>query len=97
MLLDNLAGHLQWVGLARAHVAGVESNNEDYMTSFFDQWDFKPGDDPTHGTVDYVTREVAEEADLVRAHPDGVYIGVDNKMLAPSCDSLFFPNDKFFS
>ena len=51
------------------------------MTDFFDQWDFVSADDPTHGTVDYVTREDAEQSDLVRAHSSGVFIGVDNTRL----------------
>ena len=55
--------------------------SEDYMADFFDQWDFVSADDPTHGTVDYVTREDAEQLELVRAHPDGVFIGVDNTQL----------------
>ena len=48
------------------------------MSGFFDQWDFVPADDPTHGTVDYIAREDAERLELVRSHTNGVFIGVDN-------------------
>jgi len=64
-----------WLSLASA-VTYV--HEQDYMSGFFDQWDFVPADDPTHGTVDYITREDAERLELVRSHTNGVFIGVDN-------------------
>ena len=43
--------------------------------AFFDHWDFISSDDPTHGFVDYVTKEVALKEELIRDEPGGNFIG----------------------
>lgn len=43
--------------------------------AFFDHWDFISSDDPTHGFVDYVTKEVALKEELIRDEPSGIFIG----------------------
>lgn len=53
-------------------------HSETYVGSdFFSKWDFFTGADPTHGTVEYVSFEVADEMGLVKASEDQVFIGVD--------------------
>ena len=43
--------------------------------AFFDHWDFISTDDPTHGFVDYVTKEVALKEELIWDEPGGIFIG----------------------
>jgi len=46
--------------------------------NFFNGWQFWTGDDPTHGTVDYVSQQVAQQAGLINTNVNGrVYIGAD--------------------
>lgn len=51
---------------------------------FFSGWTFLVGKDPTHGTVDYVSRTEAETAGLVQATATRVYMGVDMQALPPA-------------
>jgi hypothetical protein len=53
---------------------------DDYTSNgnFFDQFDFFNGSDPTHGYVDYVEREYAESAGLIRNDYGKIYMGVDH-------------------
>jgi len=51
--------------------------------AFFDHWDFISSDDPTHGFVDYVTKEVALKEELIRDEPSGIFIGVNNRSVVP--------------
>jgi hypothetical protein len=46
--------------------------------SFFDQFDFFTGTDPTSGFVSYVDQGTAESDGLISANGGAVYIGVDN-------------------
>jgi hypothetical protein len=52
---------------------------------FFDGWQFMTYDDPTHGTVDYVSRATAERLGLIRTDPGtgAVTIGVDTASVVP--------------
>nr|ADZ46179.1 beta-1,3(4)-glucanase [Paecilomyces sp. FLH30] len=44
---------------------------------FFNKFNFFTGEDPTHGFVDYVSRNVAQGAGLLGERGDRVYMGVD--------------------
>nr|ADK55597.1 beta-1,3-1,4-glucanase [Paecilomyces sp. 'thermophila'] len=44
---------------------------------FFDKFNFFTGDDPTHGYVDYVSRDVAAGAGLIGERDGRTYMGVD--------------------
>jgi len=47
--------------------------------TFFDEWDFYTQGDPTHGTVDYVNQQTAQNAGLIGFRNGAVYIGCDTK------------------
>jgi hypothetical protein len=60
------------------------ANDEQYLlaaeysgSTFFDGFDFFSDADPTHGYVHFVNRSTAEEEQLIRSGPDGVYMGAD--------------------
>ncbi|KAJ5618757.1 hypothetical protein N7510_002741 [Penicillium lagena] len=46
--------------------------------SFFDQFEFFTGEDPTSGFVTYVDQATAEASGLISSNDEAVYIGVDN-------------------
>lgn len=53
--------------------------------TFFNHFSFFTEDDPTHGTVDYISRPRAEALGLARATREGVFLGVDSKsVVGPS-------------
>jgi hypothetical protein len=45
--------------------------------SFFNGWQFFTGNDPTHGTVDYVSQSVAQQKGYIGMRGEAVYIGCD--------------------
>lgn len=57
---------------------------DDYTANgnFFDQFQFFNGSDPTHGFVDYVERDYAESAGLIKNDYGKVYMGVDHTGIA---------------
>lgn len=64
---------------ARPAAAGhlyVQSDSY-FGDDFFKLWSFFDDEDPTHGAVEYVGREVAVSTGLVNWTREGVYIGVD--------------------
>jgi hypothetical protein len=46
-------------------------------SSFFNGWDFFTGNDPTHGTVDYVAQNVAQQKGYIAMQGNAAYIGCD--------------------
>ncbi|THV04929.1 glycoside hydrolase family 16 protein [Dendrothele bispora CBS 962.96] len=54
-------------------------------STFFDRFDFFTGEDPTHGTVHYVERDVAFNNSLAYVQDDGIVVmkGDDTNWLAP--------------
>jgi len=50
---------------------------QDFFKTF--RWDFHTGDDPTHGTVDYVSYSAAANGGLINASSDRVYMGADHR------------------
>lgn len=67
------------LGLIIATVeAGYVLNVSFSGPNFFDNFDFWTADDPTHGYVDYVSRQDAEAWGLIKASSAGVYIGADH-------------------
>lgn len=68
----------------RGALAGGYVRQYSYVSEqFFSAWDFISGEDPTHGTVQYVDQAEAEAAGLVRATADHVYMGVDMEAVLP--------------
>ncbi len=73
-----------------AHVQNTHALADGYrlqynMTgaSFFDYFDFFTDDDPTHGYVNYVSRDQAQSEGLIKPLPNGaVYIGTDMSNVA---------------
>ncbi|KDQ61523.1 glycoside hydrolase family 16 protein [Jaapia argillacea MUCL 33604] len=52
--------------------------------NFFDGWDFFTGQDPTHGTVQFLSQQDAATAGLAFVQGDGtVVVGVDNTTVLP--------------
>jgi len=51
-------------------------------TNFFDGWDFWTTADPTHGYVNYVGRNTAQQQGLINATSSSAYIGSDYKNVA---------------
>ena len=52
--------------------------------SFFDEFNFFTGDDPTHGFVQYVDRTTAASGGLISEKNGVVYLAPDSKNVAPS-------------
>ena len=53
------------------------------QSNFFDEFGFFNGADPTFGTVDYVSKSVAENSDLINIENGQVYLGVDHTSTNP--------------
>lgn len=69
--------------LAAASTEGGYVLSHDYSgPNFFDHFDFWSYDDPTHGYVDYVTQQQAQEWGLIKASSAGVYIGADHSSIS---------------
>lgn len=69
----------------RRTAAGVYVHQYSYVhDDFFSAWTFESGEDPTHGTVEYVGQAEAEAAGLIRATADHVYMGVDMETVLPA-------------
>jgi len=68
-----------------AMMAGGQYEKEDSFvgSDFFTKWTFYDGGDPTHGTVDFVTQQEAEQQKLISASADKVYMGVDSWSTLP--------------
>jgi len=46
-------------------------------SNFFNGWDFFTANDPTHGTVDYVSQSTAQQRGYIGTRGDAAYIGCD--------------------
>ncbi|EAW08208.1 glycoside hydrolase family 16 protein [Aspergillus clavatus NRRL 1] len=73
------------LGLSAQQALAAYVLQDDYATtaSFFNQFSFWTGEDPTHGFVNYVDRATAQNAGLIAAD-NGVYLGVDYTNTAPA-------------
>jgi len=45
--------------------------------TFFNAWNFFTAGDPTHGTVDYVNQQTAQQKGYIKTQNNGTYIGCD--------------------
>jgi len=52
-------------------------------STFFDNFDFFTGGDPTHGFVNYVNRSYAEQQGYIKTTATSAYIGVDTNRVVP--------------
>lgn len=58
--------------------------NEQFVgNDFFSKWHFYTGEDPTHGSVEFVSEEEARKSKLISASGDSVFMGVDNTTQLP--------------
>ncbi|OQD73046.1 hypothetical protein PENDEC_c017G05308 [Penicillium decumbens] len=71
---------LSGLGLFAHLSTAIYTLQDDYGTngSFFDEFNFFTGQDPTNGYVDYVNRSTATNNGLVSTSGGSVYIGVDH-------------------
>jgi hypothetical protein len=74
---------------ALACVAGIASAQYTIQdtfdaSNFFDYFTFFSGSDPTHGFVDYVNTQTANETSLAGYANNAIYLGVDHTTMNPS-------------
>jgi len=70
-------------------------------TSFFNGWNFFTGNDPTHGTVNYVAQNVAQQKKYIANQGNAAYIGCDMTTVVPTKvrgrDSVRLTSQKSFN
>jgi len=68
-------------------------------SNFFDGFNFFTSDDPTHGYVNYVSRDVAHNKGLINTNNNKVYIGADhtNKASGRGRDAVRIVSNKNFN